>query len=181
MGPPLGSISQYHHSSSSSMPNEAYQMMNGYDFLNSSGHHQSSFSSTSLGTFQHSPFSNQGQSFNSNTMHFNQNQGMIFNYFLKISYYFNFFSLIAIDYTSKHLNETTESIISKPAISPTSSGIPSESPYSKHHIETSNGWPANNYQSQQYSLSSLCQPTTAATNVPLDYHQPYSSSSKYWS
>jgi hypothetical protein len=72
MGPPLGSISQYHHPTS--MSNETYQMMNGYDFLSSSGH-QNSFSSPSLSSFQHSPFNNQGQNFNSNPMHFNQNQG----------------------------------------------------------------------------------------------------------
>ncbi|XP_070491059.1 protein gooseberry-neuro-like [Chironomus tepperi] len=152
MGPPLSTISQYHHHSSS-MPNESYPMMNGYEFLNSSGH-QSSFPSSTLGSFQHTPFSNQTQNFNSNAMHFNQNQ----------------------DYSSKHLTEPQDAIISKPSISPTSSShvISSEAPYAKHHIETTaNSWPTQSYQSQQYSLP---------TNVPLDYHQSYTNStSKYWS
>ena len=83
MGPPLSTISQYHHHSSS-MPNESYPMMNGYEFLNSSGH-QSSFPSSSLGSFQHTPFSNQTQSFNSNPMHFNQNQGEFYGNLCTIS------------------------------------------------------------------------------------------------
>lgn len=71
MGPPLSTISQYPHGAS--LSNETYQMMNGYDFLNSSGHHHQA--SSFAGGFQHSPFGNQAQSFSSNHMHFNQNQG----------------------------------------------------------------------------------------------------------
>jgi hypothetical protein len=71
MGPPsISSMTQYPHHASS-IPND-YQMMNGYDFLNSTTHHQSSFPTTG---FQHSPFSSsggQGQPFNSNHVHFNQ-------------------------------------------------------------------------------------------------------------
>jgi hypothetical protein len=71
MGPPLSSISQYPHGAS--LSNETYQMMNGYDFLSSSGHHQAS---SFAGGFQHSSFGN-SQSFSSNHMHFNQNQGKL--------------------------------------------------------------------------------------------------------
>lgn len=72
MGPP-----QYPHHTPASLANETYQMMNSYDFLNSSNHHQTSFT----GGFQHSPFANQGPSFSSNHLHFNQNQGMLFKLF----------------------------------------------------------------------------------------------------
>lgn len=135
-------------------------MMNGYDFLNSSTHHQSNFP----GSFQHSPFSNQTQAFNSNHMHFNQNQ----------------------EYSSiKHLNDPTPDILLKPPSSPPPSHSIPEG-YPKHQME-SNG---NNWQyaqSQQYSLSSLCQAASSVsvspTNIPVDYHQPYppNSNTKYWS
>jgi hypothetical protein len=172
MGPPsIGSISQYHHSSS--MSNDTYQMMNGYDFLSSSNHHhhhhpQGSLASSSLGTFQHSPFPSTNQ-----TQNFNPNSAMLFNQ--------------NPEYASKHLSESSEpSVLTKPSLSPTAVTnsaahlVTEASTYAKHHIDvaTPNGWAGNQYQAQQYSLSSLCQPT----NVAIDYHQPYSNSTgKYWS
>lgn len=144
MGPP--SISQYSHHASS-ISNETYQMMNGYDFLNPSTHHQSSFSNS----FQHSPFNNQPQAFNSNHMHFNQNQ----------------------EYPpTKHLNDPSTEILLKPPSSP------------PHMESNGNNW--QYAQSQQYSLSSLCQAASVPappTNIPLDYHQSYppNSNAKYWS
>jgi hypothetical protein len=91
-----------------------------------------------------------------------------------IQFYLNYY-VLSTDYSSKHLAEPQDAIISKPSLSPTSSShvISSEAPYAKHHIETTNSWPTQSYQSQQYSLP---------TNVPLDYHQSYTNStSKYWS
>lgn len=77
MGPPMSSISQYHHHPSP-MGNEAYQL-NGYDFIGpSSGHHhQNSFPSSSSIGFQHGSFGGgQSQNFNSTPMHgFQSNQG----------------------------------------------------------------------------------------------------------
>jgi hypothetical protein len=58
-------ISQYHHHHNTS--NDTPYQMNGYDFIQSSGHHQNSFPSASstLG-FQHPSFASQTQVFNTN-------------------------------------------------------------------------------------------------------------------
>lgn len=78
MGPPISSNSHYSHQHTSSLTNETYQMMNNFDFLNSTGHNQSSFAAG----FQHNSFvNNQPQPFNSSHMHFNHNQGKLFLHF----------------------------------------------------------------------------------------------------
>lgn len=180
MGPPISSISQYSHGTSIS--NEPYQMMNGYDFLNSSGHHQASFT----GGFHNSPFGNQAQSFGSNHMHFNQNQGKYSEEFFDLLRYHKYFAIYS-DYSTKPLADTPE-ILTKPlSNSPTSLSTDS---YVKHQIENtaSSSWTQSTSQytqSQQYSLSSLCAGSPVTTPpTPLGYHQSYANSSAskhYWS
>lgn len=85
--------------------------------------------------------------------------------------------------TSKHLNDSTTDILLKPPSSP----INLPDAYVKHQMEsTGNNW--QYAQSQQYSLSSLCQAASVSaspTNIPLDYHHqsypPNSNTTKYWS
>lgn len=94
--------------------------------------------------------------------------------------------LFYLDYpTSKHLNDSPLDVPIKPPSSPSSTSLSSDLAYAKHHMENNgNNWTTGQYaaQSQQYSLSSLCQAASVPSNIPLDYHQSYSNAStKYWS